>query len=113
MTNTSNQTITDEQGTPITVGSPVRAPEGLFEPDPGEGAVLAISDFDADVDDDTGRGISIPPRITVRWADGTTEDYATFGWDHTPVGFDADGDPLSYDSTGVCEELVVITGAGS
>lgn len=75
------EAIIDFKGEPITIGTVV-AFDALPATDryPGQeattGIVTGISDVDGDVDDE-GRSIAIYPSVTVRYADGTTEEFGT------------------------------------
>ena len=107
-TNLSDDTITDDRGNLIVVGTTVEYHPDTYEPgQPAHpaGTVTAISDFDADVDDDTGRTFGIPPCVTVTWPNGETEDFTTSDWEHE-TAYDADGMPFTGAGKGVCEELL-------
>jgi hypothetical protein len=91
-----SQTIKDESGNEIKVGTKVRYWDHPSQ-EPGE--VIEISDFDGDIDDDTGRSILFAPEIKVRYADGSVESYSTSEWWSEP-GWNR--------SEGKCEELMVV-----
>jgi len=62
--------------------------------------VISISDPDGDVDDETGRGIEITPRVEIKFNDGTIEKIQTHNttqltWAHYP---DFDGAEWRYDA---------------
>lgn len=91
-------TVQDENGALIEVGTEV-----VFGMDPGQrGVVTAISEPDADYDDELGRGVMYPPKVTVRFPDGT-EDMSS-SHDITPIGWHVypDGpDELVFEATDV------------
>lgn len=66
--------VFDEQGKVIKVGTKVG---WLKDPDFGTGEVTAITDFDGDVDDETGQTIGINPTVEVTFTDGTEDSYQT------------------------------------
>lgn len=102
--------IYDYDGNKVSVGTKVKDYDDTFD-DIGE--VIEISDFDGDVDDDTGRSIMHPPLIKVRWADGEEQEYHTSEWEFHEYGIksDANGDPMpeGIESIGKVEELKVVT----
>lgn len=105
------QVIKDEDGNEIKVGTKVRYWDSLESDEFGE--VIEISDFEGDVDDDTGRSIMNAPEVKVKFPDdGGTMAYATSEWTHTEGGWqvDADGDPEPewHHAEGKCEELKVV-----
>jgi hypothetical protein len=64
--------VLDALGNVVSVGSRVLyADESL-------GTVLAISDPDADYDDELGRGVFYPPKVTVRLDDGEQDAVSTY-----------------------------------
>lgn len=63
--------ILDANGVEIVLG-------GKYKAGDEAGEVVSISDPDGDVDDETGRGIQIPPYVTVRYEDGSTEEHRTY-----------------------------------
>lgn len=81
--------VVDLNGEAITIGTLVRfdayeagsyfALDGTVLHYPAQpeafAVVIAISDWDGDYED--GRTIGYPPRVTVRYADGDTEDWTT------------------------------------
>lgn len=88
--------VTDCKGTALQVGSRVRA--GL--PVEGDaGTVTLITEPDGDIDDDTGRGIQIMPRVHVRFDDGVVDDFVT-SW--TAQG------PWDEDAPFMCDDVEVI-----
>lgn len=101
-------TILDWEGNEVKIGVMVR----YFENSPEDaGEVIEISDWDGDVDDDTGRSIVHEPSIKVRWADGTEQEYNTGEWTFREFGMvmTADGpEPEGVECTGKVEELMVI-----
>lgn len=100
-----SDTITDFAGNVVTVGTRVVYWEDAGTP-PMVGTVTEISDWDGDVDDDTGRSIMIEPDITVRWDDGTVETYRTCEWE---IGYEYGGTeyPEMVADNGKVEELNV------
>jgi len=106
-----NQIIVDCDGKEIKVGSKVEYFENNPDnPDANEyGTVIEITDWDGDVDDDTGRSITIPPDVKVQYEDGTIESYTTTQWEFTPTSHDDEGNPMSHDSSGQVEELRVVS----
>lgn len=106
----TEQIIVDPKGKEVKVGSKVRYvdddspnPEGIAE-------VIEITDWDGDVDDDTGRSISIEPRVKVRYPSGIEETWRTseweFGlaWESYPTSEFPEREPVR----GLVEELVVV-----
>lgn len=87
----STFTLSDYDARPIAVGTRVRR----WDDDDRSmlGTVTDLGEWDGDVDD-YGRHFALYPRITVRWDDGTDNDYVTSEWDR-------DGDH------GQVEEVVV------
>lgn len=73
--------VVDLNGEAITIGTLVRfdayeaGPHYPAQPE-AFAVVIAISDWDGDSDEE-GRTIGYPPRVTVRYADGDTEDWTT------------------------------------
>src|SRR5215831_12723559 len=51
--------------------------EVKFGVDDAPAVIVEISDPDSDYDDELGRGVEYPPQITVKWADGLTEQTGT------------------------------------
>ncbi len=78
--------VKDWRGSPLSVGAHVLY--GAQDPGDGTGAnhgvITAISDPDGDYDDELGRGVLIPPRVTVRFDDGST-DTADTHYDGPPI----------------------------
>jgi hypothetical protein len=114
-----NMVVFDNDDNEIAVGTKVciydDAPAYADESGQNWGAVVSISDFDADVDDDTLRTITITPRVTVEWVKFVSgkrvrfrDDYATSEWQFDEYDMDDDGCPQSCDATGKCEDLVVV-----
>lgn len=104
----STQKVFDYSDKEVKVGVKVRYYDNE-NPEPHNiGEVVAITDFDGDVDDDTGRSITIAPDVRVKYPDGTVESYTTNEWEFDPTSYDDEGTPMSYDATGKVEELVVI-----
>jgi len=64
---------------PVKVGSRVK----FGDDDSQIGTVTKITDRDADVDDDTGRGYIVPPKLFIKFDDGS-EEYCS-GWNSTPA----------------------------
>lgn len=106
------QVIKDESGTEIKVGSKVRYWDSFDAKIGPIGEVVEITDFEGDVDDDTGRSILNKPDVNVKYPDGSIETYATSEWENTEGGWhtDANGDPEPgwNHSEGKCEELIAI-----
>lgn len=102
-----SQMIKDDDGDEIKVGTKVRY---LYAAEVGE--VVEITDWDGDVDDDTGRSIMNPPTVKVKFPDGEVAEYNTSEWEHSEGGWtrDADGDPEPgwNHAEGKCEELMVV-----
>ena len=101
-----NDTITDYNGNEIKVGTRVRMWDySPSHPEWGQdakyhGTVTGISDWDGDVDDDTGRSIMVPPYVSVRFDSGDEEDFVTGEWQF----YGPDQDPAE----GKVEELDAI-----
>lgn len=83
----SDYTITDYNDKPVIVGTRVRVydfeeghPEFPAARAKYEGAVIEITEFDGDVDDDTGKTIVVYPGIVVRFDTGDTEAFTTGEW---------------------------------
>lgn len=76
-------TITDFDDKPVAVGTRVCTWDADLEVpadvDAVVGVVTDLGDWDGDTDD-YGRTIGIPPSITVRFDDGTTEHFTTCEW---------------------------------
>jgi hypothetical protein len=70
--------------------------------------VIAISDFDGDVDDDTGRSRMIAPMVKVRYSDGEEVEFHTSSWNFEYSDYDDEGCPQYTDATGICEDLEVV-----
>lgn len=107
------QVITDYDGNEIIVGTKVRHFDHTSENPADVGEVVEITDWEGDVDDDTGRSITNSPCVVVRYDDlPETIDYATSEWEFTEGGWRAgsDGDPEPgwNHSKGKCEELIVV-----
>ena len=84
--------VHDCNGVVIEVGAHVDDPEGG-----GFGVVTDISDWDGDVDGETGRVVGFPPRVLVQYAD------CDEAWPVQQTGYMGEG-PL------VCDEVAVLTG---
>lgn len=64
-----SERIVDCNGDEVVVGATV-----LWGDDPGDVCVVVkITEADADYDDDLGRGVLYPPKVTVRFPDGTVD----------------------------------------
>lgn len=108
--------IADYDGKPVNVGTRVRYhdfdanhPEFPAARAKYEGVVLEITEFDGDVDDDTGRSIVIPPDVVVRHDDGEIASYTTSEWTFKLVGrTPSDENPEQVPMGGKVEELTVI-----
>lgn len=99
--------VYDEQEREIKVGTTVC----VYGEPTEEGTVVRITDFDGDVDDDTGRSIVIEPTVIVRWQDGAESEFATTGWDYD-YDYELDPEdgqpvPTAVHSTGTCPDLEV------
>jgi len=72
-------TVQDANENEIRVGSRVR----VFDSEV-PGTVTAISEPDADYDDELGRGVEYPPRVTVAFDEGGEDKFTTYtrvrGW---------------------------------
>lgn len=104
-------TLTDYDDKPITVGTRVRYYDYDPEhPDWGSkdahyiGTVTDLGEFDGDYDDELERGVFINPRVTVRFDDGTEQQYATSEWEMNVDRYLYEAIPVS----GMVEELKVI-----
>jgi hypothetical protein len=107
-----SQLIKDVDGHEIKVGSKVHYwdSERITMPDVGE--VIEITDWDGDVDDDTGRSIMNPPDVKVKFPDSEVAEYRTSEWEFSEggwrVGKDGDPEPGWNHAEGKCEELSVV-----
>jgi hypothetical protein len=107
-----SQLIKDVDGHEIKVGTKVR----YFDDPPGNpahvGEVIEITDWDGDVDDDTGRSIMNPPDVKVKFPDSEVAEYRTSEWEFSEggwrVGKDGDPEPGWNHAEGKCEELSVV-----
>jgi hypothetical protein len=73
---TMSHQITDSDGMPLRVGQTVHCGvPGSHDPE-DYATVVSISDVDGDLDDE-GRPVFFMPRVSVRYADGQTDDFAT------------------------------------
>jgi hypothetical protein len=96
-------TIQDEYGNEVVVGSRCVYGAPDDESDPNYVVtVAAISDVDGDYDDELGRGVMIPPFVTVKFENGEDEDV---------IRTVADGNQSSYwdDLTFIVGDLKVIS----
>lgn len=105
--------IVDATDKEVKVGSKVRyvdaediGPENVAE-------VIEITDWDGDVDDNTGRSITIEPRVKVRYPSSEVETWRTseweFDWESPDPSQEPDPGPPEYVPTkGKVEELVVV-----
>lgn len=83
--------VLDNTGQPVTVGTRCRV---LGYTIPGETAVVTdVSDDDADCDD-SGRGVLIPPYVTLTWPDGDTDRLRS--WRH------------GHDGPWTCDDIEVV-----
>ena len=73
----SDDIYIDWRETPFKIGDRVKCDDDIV------GTVTKISDPDGDVDDDTGRGILIPPKLTVKFDDEAEEQFT--GYNATPA----------------------------
>lgn len=71
-----SERIVDCKGTTVVVGTRV------LWGDETPATVVGITEMDADYDDELGRGVMIPPKVTVRFQDGTEDGTSTY--DVTP-----------------------------
>lgn len=114
-----NLTVTDYNDKPVTVGTRVRMwdfeeghPEFPVARARYEGVVIEITDFEGDVDDDTGRSIEITPDVRVRFDSGDEQSFSTCEWEHDQR-YVATKDPDDPDvewlgATGKVEELAAL-----
>lgn len=91
----------DCDGTPIVVGSLVT----YFDNPALTGEVVNVGEWDGDIDDDTGRGYSIAPYITVIW-DG--DDGSETRYPSTQIGGWSGGPDSELLPECECEELKVV-----
>jgi hypothetical protein len=106
---TNEAVILDPNGKEVKVGSKVRyidAEDPTTEP----AEVIEITDWDGDVDDDTGQPITLVPRVRVRYPDGEVELWRTSGWKFEWVTGSDPELPEQQPSEGLIEELVVVDG---
>jgi hypothetical protein len=100
------QVILDANGKEIKVGSEVVYVDAE---DPATIAkVIEITDWDGDVDDDTGRSIAIEPRVKVQYPSGEVETWRTTDWKFEFITGSDPEMPEQEPSEGTVEELVVV-----
>lgn len=93
----------DCDGTPIVVGSLV----SHAEDDALTGKVVDVGEWDADYDDDTGRGYPIAPYFTVIW-DALDGSQTRYRYRSTQIGGWSSGPESELLPECECEELRVI-----
>jgi hypothetical protein len=105
-------TVLDFEGKEIKVGTKVRFYEDPPTPNWNIAEVIEISDFEGDVDDNTGQSIMNPPSIKIKYGEGSVEEYSTSEWEFKEgrmiPGPDGDPEPEWNAATGKCEELMVV-----
>lgn len=74
-------TVYDGTGKLVEIGATVRWDTDAVDPEPGyeRAEVVGITDWDGDYSDELQRGISIPPKVVLRYSDGFEQEYPTQG----------------------------------
>jgi hypothetical protein len=105
----SDQDIFDYEGNEVKVGTKVRYYDHSADNPADVGTVIEITDWDGDVDDDTGRSIVNPPTVKVKYDDLPEPiEYHTSEWEFD-YGADEEGYPAHVEyAKGKVEELMVV-----